>query len=160
MKSEDISILVPFVHGTVHVLKVQCFTAIKTEKPLMKANDKTPLQTDIAGIIGITSPTFNGSIALCFSEKTFLYLMSKMLGEEFTTLTPDLEDGAGEMLNMIFGYAKRVLNEKGHSFEKALPTIVRGTGISLSHHRGTGAVILPFDGECGKFYMEINTETK
>ncbi|RYZ76654.1 MAG: hypothetical protein EOP04_31805, partial [Proteobacteria bacterium] len=74
MKSEDISILVPFVHGTVHVLNVQCFTTIRTEKPIMKSNDKSPLRTDIAGIIGITSPTFNGSIALCFSEKTFLYL--------------------------------------------------------------------------------------
>jgi len=160
MKSEDIGILVPFVHGTVHVLKVQCFTEIKTEKPIMKANDKSPLSMDIAGIIGITSPTFNGSIALCFSEKVFLHLMTKMLGEEFNKITPDLEDGAGELLNMIFGYAKKILNENGHSFEKALPTIVRGSGISLSHHGGNGAVILPFDGECGKFYMEINTETK
>lgn len=154
----DVSFVNPFIEGTVLVLDVQCSTKVSPLKPILKGTEEFDSQTDIAGIIGITSPTFNGSIAICFSEQLFLTLMSRMLGEEIKEITKDLEDGAGELLNMIFGHAKKILNTKGHSIEKALPTIVRASNLSVNHAGTQGAIQLPFEGDVGKFFMEISTE--
>lgn len=154
----DVSFINPFIEGTVLVLNVQCSTEVTPLKPILKNSEDFKVQTDIAGIIGITSPTFTGSIAICFPEKVFLYLMSKMLGEDYQEITKDLEDGAGELLNMIFGHAKKILNTKGHSIEKALPTIVRAANLSVSHASSQSSIQLPFEGGAGTFFMEINTE--
>ncbi|RZA03108.1 MAG: chemotaxis protein CheX, partial [Proteobacteria bacterium] len=113
-------------------------------------------RTDIAGMIGITSPVFSGSIAICFPEAMFLLLMSRMLGEPCPEITKDMEDGAGEILNMIYGHAKKVLNEKGFSFEKAIPTVVRAADLKLSHMNDQGTILLPFRAEEGTFHMEIS----
>jgi hypothetical protein len=48
--------------------------------------------------------------------------MGKMLGEEFKAITQDLQTGAAELLNIIFGSAKVVLNEQGYAIQKAIPT--------------------------------------
>lgn len=154
----DVNFINPFIEGTVLVLKVQCSTEVTPLKPVLKGTEDLKIRTDIAGIIGITSPTFTGSIAICFPEKVFLALMSKMLGEEFNEINADLEDGAGELLNMIFGHAKKILNTQGHSIEKALPTIVRASNLSVNHSGSKGSIQLPFEGSSGGFFMEITTE--
>lgn len=154
----DVSFINPFVEGTIHVLKVQCQTDSAPTKPLLKGQAGFQSRTDIAGIIGITSQKFTGSIAICFPEKVFLNLMSKMLGEEFTEITNDLEDGAGELLNMIFGHAKKILNENGHSIEKALPTVVRAANLNLNHAGSQDSIILPFMVGELSFFMEIGID--
>lgn len=154
----DVSFVNPFVEGTVHVLKVQCQTTVSTEKPRLKTPSESAWRTDIAGIIGITSRSFTGSIALCFSEKVFLTIISRMLGESFTELNDELADGAAELLNMIFGHAKKILNERGHTIEKALPSVVRGSGLKLDHSSPQGSIILPFKMEDDFFFMEIGLE--
>ncbi|MBX3020880.1 MAG: chemotaxis protein CheX [Bdellovibrionales bacterium] len=153
----DVSFINPFVEGTLHVLKVQAQTEAAAEKPFMKTSATPKMHVDIAGILGITSKTFNGGIAICFTDKVFLAIMSKMFGEEYKEITKDLEDGAGEILNMIFGHAKKILNEKGHAFDKALPTIVRAPNLSINHS-SKSSLILPFKAEAGTFFMEISTE--
>src|ERR1700744_6373713 len=103
----DVNFVKPFVDGTIHTLEVQCHVTAKVGKPYIKGKSGgEPPQIDIAGIIGITSPSFKGSISLCFPEKTFLGIMGKMLGETYTSITKDVEDGAGELTNIIFGAAK------------------------------------------------------
>jgi chemotaxis protein CheX len=155
----DVAFINPFIEGTIHVLKVQCQTEVTPEKPQLKQKGAEMYsQTDIAGLIGITSRSFMGNIAICFPEKIFLHLMSKMLGEELTQITDELTDGAGELINMIFGHAKTILNDKGHTIEKALPSVVRGPNLKIDHSSTHDSFILPFKlGDSG-FFMEIGTE--
>ena len=154
----DIHFLVPFVEGTTHVLKIQCQTVATPGKPFFKGRQEFNCPVDIAGILGITSQAFNGTIAICFPEKVFLSLMSKMLGEEFTEINKDLEDGAAELLNMIFGHAKKILNPQGHTIEKALPTVIRAKNLSINHNGSKESILLPFSIDDMTFYMEIATE--
>lgn len=156
----DVGFINPFIEGVIHVLKVQCNLECQPGKPFLKTEDSDLQSADIAGVIGISSPHFRGSISICFSESTFLLLISRMFGEEFTEITADLEDGAGELLNMIFGHAKRILNEKGYAIDKALPTVVRGKGVTVNHISEQGTIILPFKAEDSGFYMEICTEQR
>tara|TARA_B110001454_G_scaffold218991_1_gene249083 strand:- start:130067 stop:130915 length:849 start_codon:yes stop_codon:yes gene_type:complete len=152
----DVSFINPFIEGAIKTLDVQCQVTVTIDKPLLKTKDTKLPSIDILGVIGITSKAFNGNISICFPSKVFLFIMSKMLSEDYKEITKDLEDGAGEILNMIFGHAKRVLNENGHSFEKAIPAIVRAKDLSVSHLNDQGSIILPFKSEAGDFYMEIS----
>jgi chemotaxis protein CheX len=150
----DVKFLNPFITGAMETLKIQCSTEVRAGKPSIKKDDDQ-FVVDIAGVLGIVSPVFNGSIALCFPQATFLAVMGRMMGETFTEITRDLEDGAGEMLNIIFGHAKRELNELGYGIEKAIPTVVRGQDLKLKHLSAGPTMMLPFETDVGNFHMEI-----
>ena len=150
----DVNFVKPFIEGTVETLKVQCEMPIKVGRPYPKTDAKA-LKVDIAGLIGLTSTSFNGSIALCFRKQTFLNIMEAMLGEAFEEINEDVEDGAGELLNIIFGHAKRILNDKGYAIEKAIPSIISGDNINVQHLGKLPSVIVPFNSDAGVFYIEI-----
>jgi len=147
----------PFVDGAIKTLNLQCHADTKPEEPFVKGTKPQP-RFELAGVIGITSSAFNGTITLCFPKQVFLTLMSNMLGETFTDITDDLQSGAAELLNIIFGSAKAVLNEQGHTIQKAIPTVIKGDSIQTTH-LGTGTVmVLPFAAAGGHFHIEVSTE--
>lgn len=152
----NVNFVQPFVDGTIETLKVQCSTDSKIGKMHLKEKDvESGEPIEIAGIIGLTSDSFSGSISLCFPKTTFLNLMTRMLGEPVTTINRDIEDGVGELVNIIFGFAKRQLNDGGHTLKKALPSIVRGGQIQTRYLTASPVVILPFETDIGAFHMEI-----
>ncbi len=155
----DVEFVNPFISGTIETLKVQCSTAAQAGKPYLKGT-RGEANIAIAAILGLISKPFSGSIAICFPEKVFLAIMGRMLGETFTEITSDLEDGAAELLNIIFGQAKKALNERNLAVEKAIPSVVRGQDLYLKHMTMSSAVILPFETEHGAFYIEVGTEAK
>lgn len=154
MTKVDTAFIKPFVDGAKEALSTLCGYNATPGKPFFR-KDTPNLDIDIAGVIGLTSSTFSGSITISFSEKVFLSIMSKMLGEEYTEITKEIEDGAAELMNIIFGHAKRILNATGYSIEKAIPTIARGRSIQLVSLTKTEVVVLPFDIEPGKFFIEV-----
>jgi len=144
----------PFLNATVHILNVQANLPAEPGKAfLKKTNDR--LVGDVSGIIGVVSDKFNGSVIISFPEATFLKVMSNMLGESFTELTPEIVDGAGEILNMIFGQAKIVLNEKGYGIKTAIPSVVTGRHLSVSTMTKGPVVVVPFSSGAGEFFVEI-----
>lgn len=154
----DVNFINPFISGALETLKVQCSIEAAAEKPYVKT-EKTPLSVDIAGVIGLTSKTFTGSVSICFPMQTFLIIMSGMLGETYNEFSSDLEDGAGELLNIIFGYAKRELNAKGYSIEKAIPTVIKGNDIKINTVSKAPSIIVPFNSNAGKFFIEIGLDS-
>src|SRR5262245_39596069 len=132
MPQLDVSFFKPFVDGTLKTLKIQCNLEGSPGKPFIKGTQAQP-EFEIAGVIGITSEKFSGNITLCFPGKVYLTLMSNMLGEQFTEINKDLQDGAAELLNIIFGSAKVVLNQQGHTIQKAIPTVIRGTALQTTY---------------------------
>lgn len=157
-KKLNVDFVNPFISGAIETLKVQCFMDCHPLKTILKENLVDPQSCDIAGVIGITSREFTGSIAICFPKKVFLGAMSQMLGESYTEISKDLEDGAGELLNIIFGYAKKILNERSFAIEKAIPTVVRGTSLEIKHLSNSKTLVVPFETTFGLFYIEIGIE--
>jgi len=153
----DVAFINPFIDGTVETLKIQCSLASTPGKPFLKGGQALP-KIDIAAVIGLASSAFKGSIAICFPQKVFLALMGKMLSDTYTQINKELEDGAGELLNIIFGQAKRVLNEKGYGIEKAIPAIIRGQDLEVRHLTASPTLILPFETDAGPFHIEVATE--
>lgn len=108
----------------------------------------------IAAQLGLTSGNFKGAISLCFEEQVFLKMLSNMLGEEVKSVTTENQDGASELLNMVYGFAKTALNPKGYNFERAIPTVVRGKELQTSHGR-LPTLVIPLKSEYGFVFIEI-----
>ena len=153
----DVSFVNPFIEGAVNTFRIQCATELVPEKMYVKGKT-SKLKVGIAGVIGLTSKGFNGSIAICYPKEMFLKLMERMLGESFPDITSDLEDGAGELLNMIFGHAKTILNEQGHAIEKAIPTIVRGDQLEVRHLTQSTTLVIPFTSDIGPIHIEVSIQ--
>ncbi len=153
----DVTFLNPFIDGAMETLKIQCSTEATPGVPFLKTKQFHD-DVDIAGVIGLKSPSFRGSIALCFPEKTFLEMMSAMLGEEFRVISKDLEDGAGELLNIIFGQAKKKLMEKNYRVDQAIPTIVKRLDEKIGQLTPEPTVVIPFQTPRGAFHIQIGLE--
>lgn len=153
----DTNFIRPFIEGTTHTLEVQCSMPSKAGKPFVRDAGFSQ-DIDIAGVIGLTCDSFTGTITLCFPAAVFLKLMGNMLDEEYSEITPDLEDGAAELLNIIFGQAKRVLNDQGYNIEKAIPTVVTGKIKSTHALTKSPTFMIPFETEAGQFFVQITTE--
>lgn len=152
----DINFVNPFLAATLNVIKVQANITAEPGKVYLK-KPEDDLKGDVSGVIGIVSEAFNGSVVISFPEKTFLKVMSNMLGEEYTVLSKDILDGAGEITNMIFGQAKVTLNDRGYGIKVALPQVISGKGHSLTTPSAKGpTVVIPFTSEAGDFFVEIS----
>lgn len=141
----DAAFIIPFIEGAFTVLNTTANIQAKKESVFVRG--KGQVSGDISAIIPINSQTYLGSMALSFEKACFLHVVSNMLGENFTEITSENQDAAAEICNQIFGYAKRVLNEAGHTIKAAIPSIVVGDGHSIKH---------PIEGVC--IAVKLTTE--
>jgi len=152
----NVDFINPFLTATMHVLKIQASTESSPGSISMK-EDKTKHMGDISGVIGLVSNAFSGSVVISFPQRTFLKIMSRMLGEEYTEINKDIQDGAAELTNMIFGQAKIALNEKGFGIHAAIPSVVTGQNHSVQSMADGPQVVVPFETDVGPFFIEICT---
>ena len=132
----------PFINATLNVVTTMAFVKATAGSPhLNKSNVTTD---DLTGLIGLAGSNVVGSVIISFSEKAILQIVSNMLGETFETMTPDVSDAVGEITNMIVGGAKRMLADKGFKFNLALPTIIKGKGVTLQLKTRGPRVVVPF----------------
>jgi chemotaxis protein CheX len=155
----DAVFLNSFINATIKTLQVQCNVTIAPKQPCNKGGIPE-ISYDIAGVIGLTSKGFRGSIAICYPKETFLALIGSMLGETYSEITKDLEDGAAELLNMIFGQAKADLNHKNYEIEKAIPAVIRGEALRMNHLGSSPTIVIPFESSMGVLRIEINVENQ
>lgn len=147
----------PFLLATKKTFETQIQTTIKPLTPSLKKASVPGV--DIASVLTLVSNGMSGSFVLCFSEEVFLKVYGSMVGESFDKITPEIEDAASEIVNIIYGLAKVDLNVKGYSFPKAFPTVLRGEKISIRQSGSKPAVIMPFETGLGRFHIEIEFES-
>lgn len=153
----DVDLINPFLKGAIKTLEVQANTKVKPLKIHMKSGPAENI--GIAGVISLVTDTFTGSITLCFPQKVFLKIYENMFGEVHLTINKEIEDAAGELLNIIYGQAKIELNNKpGYNLKKAIPTILVGEKLNISLQGNSATVVIPFETEFGNFYIEIETQ--
>lgn len=148
----DVSFINPFIDAAIEVLKVTGGTEIKKERVFVRKDDQ--ISGDISALIALNSNSYSGSMAISFEEKCFLEVVSKMLGTQQTEIIPKNADAAGELCNQIFGVAKRVLNDSGHTIKMAIPSVVRGKNHSIQHLNNGTVIAVQFSCSAGKFNIE------
>lgn len=154
----DLSLVNAFAEATVNVLGTTANLHAQKEGVYVRTNDQ--VSGDISAVIAMNSNAYYGSMAIGFEESTFLTVVSGMLGETYTEITPDIQDAAGEVCNQIFGVAKKILNEKGHSIQPAIPTVVVGKAHRISHLVPGVCVAIRFRTEAGVLTVEAVLQSK
>jgi chemotaxis protein CheX len=151
----DTAFINPFITGTISTFETQVGLKITPSKPSVKKPGDKLEDISLAGVINLTCSYFSGTISIAFSEKVFLKIYNKMLDEKIEAIDDSVKDGAGELLNIIYGQAKKELNRVGYQLEKAIPTILAGENIQIHTSKQTPSILLPFESELGVFYLEV-----
>jgi chemotaxis protein CheX len=153
----DKNLVNAFFDSAKKTLSSMANVTVKAENPYIEK--QFTAKGDVAGIVGLTASSHKGTLSISFEKKTIFFIISKMLGEEYTEVTPEVVDAVGELTNMIYGEAKTNLNLQGYSFEAAIPTIVIGQHILHSRTGATATIVVPFVSEGGKFFVELTITT-
>lgn len=148
----NVKFINPFLEGTISVLKTMAFIEPRAGKPYLKKENRA--NGDISAIIGITGSVV-GSLALSFSEKCIIRIVSNMLGEDIKSLNGDIKDAVGEITNMVSGVARQKLEQEGLVLKAAIPTVVTGKSHSISHVLGGPSIIIPFETDDGPFVVDV-----
>jgi chemotaxis protein CheX len=148
----DVRIINAFVDSTVNVLKTMAFIDCTAEATYLKKGNAA--QGDVSGIIGFTGSVV-GSLAVSFSEKCILKIVSNMLGEEFPAITRDIEDAVGEITNMISGDARKRLQSEQMKISASIPSVVSGKDHTIEHMLGTSSIVIPFTTVDGSFVVDV-----
>jgi len=152
--------LVPFIVGTQRTIKIQANLETETGEPFRKGEkEQTPFE--VASSVGMVGNGFEGTAHLCIPSKVYLHILSKMFGEEMTELDEELASGASEIMNIVYGQAKIILNEKGAGLEKALPSVIFGSDLKTGRESESIVRVVPFKvPDVGVFYLEIYVKEK
>ena len=150
----DVDFINPFIDSSMKTLNGLCgVTNITAQKPYLLGEES--LEIDISGTLAITSPYFRGNIAISFEESVYKTIVGKMLEENVAELDPDNEDGAAEIINIIFGQTKAVLNTRGYSLDRAIPSVIRGRGHKVYKDSKIPVLLVPFKSDLGDFWIQI-----
>jgi chemotaxis protein CheX len=151
----DVSLINPLVGAVVNTLKSMASIELKRGTPFVrKPNDKSPTGVDVTGLVAMNSDRFLGSLAISFEEPAVLHVYEKMLGQPQKTISDDVKDCVAEMSNIIFGHAKKELNEAGHTILPAIPSIVTGKNHEIRHNVQGTCLVIPFETSSGRIVVE------
>ena len=147
-----VEIVNSFLEATVSVIKTMSSVDLAPGKPFIK---KGSISTgDISGIVGMAGES-EGSLSLSFSKECILHIVSSMFGEPFSDITEEVKDAVGELTNMISGDSRRRLQEIGHTFHGAIPSVVSGPGHEVRHVTKGPILSIPFSTQAGSFSVEV-----
>ncbi|OFZ77742.1 MAG: hypothetical protein A2583_00095 [Bdellovibrionales bacterium RIFOXYD1_FULL_53_11] len=155
-KQRALEFLNTTLEAVAYTLQVSTNTKATPGKTYMRGSGPD-IVADVAATVGIISAPFNGALIVGFPLKTYLGIMSRLLGQEFNELTDEIRDGAAELLNIILGQVKVSLNEKGFAIKQAIPTVVHGEKVRVMPSSSRPSIIVPYTTDIGDFYIELST---
>lgn len=138
------------VKSSTKVLESLGITDITVSKPelLSKIGD---VKSAIRGKIIIKSEFFAGAMFVSFPLETYLNLYSVVTGSKESELTKEISDFAGEIANMIYGNAKKSLDENGVKLNMAIPVIDQSGPLKSQQP----IYVIPLNSSVGKIYLKI-----
>ncbi len=151
----DVEHVQPFVQETVNTFEVML--GVRPEEKELTTKESTDGTYDISAIIGITG-SGTGGVVMSFPEDVACKVVSRMLGEEITTVNQDVSDGLGELVNIITGNAKRGLVKFGfQNISLSLPNVVIGKHRTVWRSKDMPCLMKRFfSSELGPFCVEVN----
>lgn len=148
----DVRVINAIIKSTTNVLVQFGVSGVKMEKACHKSPSDC-LSGEVSSIVDIKSRGFQGYLTISFDKSSYLEVVSSMLMEEQTELTPDNQDAVGEINNIIFGNAKSEITSFG--IELTVPRVLIGANQQLTCPEGSAAMMIPFSTGKGKFYLTV-----
>jgi chemotaxis protein CheX len=152
----DVKFINPFLQGTLEVLKTMAFMDPLPGKVYLKESNIAA--GDVSGIIGITGDA-TGSLAISFTETCICDIVSRMLGESYTSANREVFDAVGEITNMISGVARTHMEKQGMTVYAAIPTVIFGKNHTINPILDSPSIIIPFSTDKGTFVVDVCIKT-
>ncbi|MGE4231712.1 MAG: response regulator [Bacteriovoracia bacterium] len=152
----DVEIVKVFASAAIRAVKEQCAASIEVGPPrYQKLGAGFPTQVDVASFLQISAQKFSGFISLCYPRETFLGMIRSMTKETHSIIDSQVRDGAAELLNIIYGEVKQVLNQKGYALPMGIPEVLLADAAVEKLLDQEPAVIVPFQTQHGQFFAQI-----
>ncbi|MDA8189382.1 MAG: chemotaxis protein CheX [Dehalococcoidales bacterium] len=114
----------------------------------------TPYTTQrITTLIGVTG-SIEGVMMFGLSEETAKLLVSRMIGQEIDNFDDLAQSGIAEMGNVIAGTAMTSLSAKGLTCNISPPTVIVGSGVTIST-LNVARLVIPLITSCGLVEMQL-----
>jgi chemotaxis protein CheX len=155
-KTIDVQLLNPFIHATVECLKQMA--QVKPERRRVFVKTDPRMHGDICGIIGMTNG-ITGSCVVSFPKALAKRIVCRLLGESEASISDEMvNDGIGEVANMVAGGAKREFVNTQYRFDISTPTVIAGMPVNLFNPQDTVAIVCEFTADVAwpeTFLIEI-----
>lgn len=100
---------------------------------------------DFIGTMMMTTPDEQTQfkVEISFKKETAMYLLEKLLGMSSDSNAAPVRDLVGEMTNMIYCHARKILNQKGATYQMGVPK-VRSAADPNPQPEGQLHFVIPF----------------
>ncbi len=123
---------------------------LKHGKPTFKDKMTDPIEKGIASKIMISSDFFTGNFYVIFPETSFLNIYENAVMERCEGIDEENKDFAGELANIIYGQAKKVLSASGLNLDMAIPSVHHSSNVEAEL-----VIVIPFTSSIGNFYIAV-----
>lgn len=154
----DVKFLNPYMNAIETTLKEMArLEEVTPGKPYLLPEGES-LSVDISSNLAVLSEYFSGTLVIGFPRDTFVAAAAEVLGEAQKDINSGNRDLVGELANIIFGKAKVVWNQAGYSVQKAIPSVIDGSGHQLSGSRQVPSIVVPYQTSIGPFSAIITVQ--
>lgn len=143
----------PIVTATVSTLDTLIGLKVRRGQASAARTFRPPARTSFVAVIGMAG-TVQGSVVLTFDDKVARDVVGRMVGGEAGS-DEEVADGVGEVVNIIAGNTKTILNEQNLGLKLSIPNVVQGCEIRVHPPEGIPAILIPFESEIGTFSIQI-----
>ena len=140
------------VETTEEIFSTMIFIDISTDSPLEEG--KQALGCHVSAMIGLTGG-FSAMLGIHCPEAVGLGIAGAMLGMEIDEVDADVKDALGEIANMLAGGLKERFSAEDINLELAIPTAISGKSYTIASPAKSNRVIIPFNIDQGRFFIEI-----
>ncbi len=137
---------------TEEIFATMIFLDLAVAEPLTQG--KEDLGCHISAMIGL-SGDFNALLGIHCPAEVGLAIGGAMLGMDLDEIDDDTKDALGEITNMLAGGLKEAFAAEGTNLLLAIPTTISGSSYKISAPSGSNRIIIPFDLEVGRFYIDL-----
>lgn len=139
-------------NSTEEIFNTMIFMPISSGAPLSEG--KEVLDCHVSAMIGL-SGDFTSMLSIHCPGPVGMAITGEMLGMEVEELDTDVKDTLGEIANMVAGGLKEAFAAEDIHLELSIPTTVTGKSYTVSSPTKSNRVIIPFDIEPGRFFIEL-----
>jgi chemotaxis protein CheX len=153
-RDSEMEYLTPFISSTKDVFSTMASMDVDF-KQIYFQNEHRMLG-DISGVIGLSGEA-EGTVVVTFYWELAQQVISSIMGVSPDDIGPELlNDGVGEIINMISGSTKRYLADTPFYFQLSLPTVILGWQHEIGYPENSTVAVLLFDVEGKSFAVQVS----
>lgn len=138
--------------ATEEIFSTMIFLDVTTGEPLSEGRED--LGCYVSAMIGL-SGDFNALLGIHCPATVGMAIGGAMLGMELEKVDEDTKDALREITNMLAGSLKEAFAAENTDLLLAIPTTISGNSYKISAPAGSNRILVPFDIEAGRFYIDL-----